>query len=252
MTKRTIRRWPHVKSSRGFTLVEILVVIAIIAILAALIFPVFSSAREKGRQAHCLSNLRQLGSAFVEYTQDYDGVLPTAPLWRSELRVYFGSGNGSGGQTLGVDFMRCPSAPDENYATYGINYPFVMGIGPYDDPMYPGWPGSAMLDKVPAEVYIVADTFYKDWGRGQYAIYGTIPHPGTGLWQFDHDWDGDGLLDSSYEEVHCEGPYNGWGPVHHGGANCLFADGHAKWVSKQAFVTNRDGLWGSNVWSEYR
>jgi len=57
---------------RGFTLIELLVVIAIIAILAAILFPVFARAREKARQASCLSNLKQLGLADLMYAQDYD------------------------------------------------------------------------------------------------------------------------------------------------------------------------------------
>ncbi len=61
---------------RGFTLIELLVVIAIIAILAAILFPVFAQAREKARQASCISNMRQIGTSVRMYSQDYDEEFP--------------------------------------------------------------------------------------------------------------------------------------------------------------------------------
>ena len=60
----------------GFTLIEILVVVAIIALLAAILFPAFARARENGRRASCQSNLKQLGMAFLQYSQDYDEHYP--------------------------------------------------------------------------------------------------------------------------------------------------------------------------------
>jgi prepilin-type N-terminal cleavage/methylation domain-containing protein/prepilin-type processing-associated H-X9-DG protein len=60
------------RRTKGFTLIELLVVIAIIAILAAILFPVFAQARDKARQAACLSNTKQIATAIHLYIQDYD------------------------------------------------------------------------------------------------------------------------------------------------------------------------------------
>jgi prepilin-type N-terminal cleavage/methylation domain-containing protein len=64
---------------RGFTLIELLVVIAIIAVLAAILMPVIWRAREKARQAHCISNLQQIAVAMKAYWQDYRQY-PPAPM----------------------------------------------------------------------------------------------------------------------------------------------------------------------------
>ena len=71
-----MRNLPDQKHRRGFTLIELLVVIAIISLLAAILFPVFSRARENARRSSCLSNLKQIGLGMMQYTQDYDERYP--------------------------------------------------------------------------------------------------------------------------------------------------------------------------------
>ena len=61
------------RKSSGFTMIELLVVIAIIAILAAILFPIFAKARESGKRAACLGNMRQLGVGIRLYCEDYYG-----------------------------------------------------------------------------------------------------------------------------------------------------------------------------------
>ena len=69
----------------GFTLIEILVVISIIAILAAILFPVFARAKEAAKKTTCLANMRQIGAAFALYLNDYDDVMPDRRDLKSSL-----------------------------------------------------------------------------------------------------------------------------------------------------------------------
>src|SRR5438105_1891608 len=73
---------------RGFTLIELLVVIAIIVILAGILFPVFAQAREKARQAGCLSNLKQIGTGSAGCRPaTAPGTASTMPAIRSTTRM---------------------------------------------------------------------------------------------------------------------------------------------------------------------
>ncbi len=71
----------HKLRPSGFTLIELLVVISIIAILAAILFPVFAKARNKAHQTQCLSNIKQIGLAFQMYVNDYGEMLPNVYNW---------------------------------------------------------------------------------------------------------------------------------------------------------------------------
>jgi len=68
--------WPTGAIAKGFTLIELLIVIGVIAILAALLFPLLSQARGRAQGAYCLNNNRQLALAWQLYADDHNGALP--------------------------------------------------------------------------------------------------------------------------------------------------------------------------------
>ena len=100
---------------RGFTLIELLVVIAIIAILAAILFPVFAKAREKARQTSCLSNVKQITLAMIQYVQDYDECMPyhsNAGCWMLTILPY----------AKNDQIFNCPSTATIGTPTNGLDY----------------------------------------------------------------------------------------------------------------------------------
>ena len=90
------------RSRSGFTLVEFTVVITIIALLAAILFPVFAQARKTATKQQCLSNLHQVGMALQLYARDYDGHLPPA---HNDLRPLLTQYADS------ESILRCPEDP---------------------------------------------------------------------------------------------------------------------------------------------
>ncbi len=151
----------------GFTLIELLVVIAIIAILAAMLLPLLSKAREKARQALCMSNLKQLGIAAYMYCDDYDGWLPLpriyggSPYWYDCLAISLGLCDrnfrykiGGGAYTYFVNVpasfrkTTCFSCPSDRIT--GMSYAMNVQIGaPSLDTTDPSRFAKRRLSKVP-------------------------------------------------------------------------------------------------------
>ena len=119
----TIAPRSRTKFKSGFTLIELLVVIAI---LAAILFPVFAQAREKARQASCMSNLRQIGLAMMQYTQDSDETMfPWLEYTASTLNFWDGM----------VDFG---SGPPKYEPGKGLLQPYMKNIQIQDCPTAAG------------------------------------------------------------------------------------------------------------------
>jgi len=123
------------RPSSGFTLIELLVVIAIIAILAAILFPVFARAREKAREASCISNLKQIGLAVHMYAQDYDELTPLANEFPASPPPADAYHQGPPGifdvlqpYTKNQQIFRCPSDRDNMFKTQGTSYDYGLGL----------------------------------------------------------------------------------------------------------------------------
>ena len=180
----------------GFTLIELLVVIAIIAILAAILFPVFAKAREKARQTSCLSNVKQLALAILQYSQDYDEQFP-----------YY----------CGFDIAVFPNGVSgSNYWPNRI-YPYVKNVQAYNCPSAPTqWKGEPNGSQVMLGVNLNICTLNVSQSQivypSQTALIGDTQ--GTSYVFFNTYQSGRGLS-----------------PRHNGGANIGFCDGHAKWYA---------------------
>jgi prepilin-type N-terminal cleavage/methylation domain-containing protein len=144
----------------GFTLVELLTVVAIIALLSAILFPVFAWARESARRTTCLSNLRQLVTAHRLYVQDCDETLPAWFLpgptglitWPSFLYGYYQSPQIlHQGFVPPADMIQPPCLADYALLTWGPRGDDTSG-SPHSR-----WPGSVWLEGKPGQPMRLAE-----------------------------------------------------------------------------------------------
>jgi prepilin-type N-terminal cleavage/methylation domain-containing protein len=221
--------------SKGFTLIELLVVIAIIAILAAILFPVFAQARDKARQTACLSNAKQIGTAVMMYTQDYDERYPSIDFAKYLIVIL--------PYTKNEEIWKCPNESGR--------YTVPAQAGAFNPPMardiniswggngnvLGGWDNSTTPQSTPKSITRVQDV------AGTVLLAETLvrsPAPATG-----------NVAEAAFEacmdmrHVWHHRQYNGgvggtWpygavgggrlGARHARGGNVIWADYHAKWV----------------------
>jgi prepilin-type N-terminal cleavage/methylation domain-containing protein/prepilin-type processing-associated H-X9-DG protein len=230
------------RGKMGFTLIELLVVIAIIAILAAILFPVFARARENARRSSCQSNLKQIGLAMLQYTQDYDERLPVAQCggagcdtlsnsWDENTAPYMGQKVSSAtgvnpGQFAGI--FACPSdsigrggGGNNTVRTYAvaIGYEWNTPSGGTARPFIrsatntSNFVGLALADiESPADTILVAERphQFNEWAHSN---GGLVHRAQVAFW-------GPTQIDG----------VTGGQPIHFDGWNYLFTDGHVKWV----------------------
>jgi prepilin-type N-terminal cleavage/methylation domain-containing protein/prepilin-type processing-associated H-X9-DG protein len=263
------------RNKKAFTLIELLVVIAIIAILAAILFPVFAKAREKARQAACLSNMKQIGLAMIMYTEDYDECFPVSfnqglstadpDCIMQKIQPYIKNTNvfvcpspakwdfASMWSTWygGVDNNLYPLNPGGSFANFDLLYPgyntwvtppytsYAWNGAVFETPLATGAPAPVTDASVGSPASIIAGYDYGSTQNMEFQFpyrFGTGETPGYVGKYFGWNY---------FYAINAFVAWGGTGQMyatHNGGANFVFMDGHAKWMLPTALTTGMFGL----------
>ena len=223
---------------QGFTLIEVLVVIAIIGTLAAILFPVFARSREKARQTACLSNNKQIGLAFQQYSQDYDERYPAGDDVRYSYR-----GGWAGRIYPYIKSAAVFTCPDDTHQATGpgvsLSYAMNAFLVSVPDPItgIPVTTRTVPQFSEPSRLLCLLEVTGQTVNVADPAEAGNFrsPEDAGGNFVYADSSGNGGCCDSTWR--YQTGPMasgthgNGQdGPARHGdGSNILLADGHAKW-----------------------
>ena len=220
----------------AFTLIELLTVIAVIAVLSAILIPAVGRARESANQSKCISNLRQIGVAVQSYANEHKGRYPEAwhkgeagKPWCRAIEPYVGmESDGAEPDNL----FHCPAVEDDlhhGWSDYGYNE--NLGLGKRDEGNEPNPPFVARRVNIldPAKVVVVGDC-------GDVAT-------GEASWHFKALQYGRGF-ESEKSVPHCR---------HNGMANLAFLDNHVESLTweemdlRKEEMFGRDRFYGSGI-----
>jgi len=239
---------------RGFTLIEILVVIAIIVILAAILFPVFARARENARRASCQSNLKQIALGILQYTQDFDEHYPLA---------YDGTFTPQVFHTQTIAGM-----PGTVYTTVGTTgaiswmdmiFPYVKSIQVFQCPSQP-LPNMPYDSKNPFRYHASsygysgafngydADHYGRGGGNRNIAITLAAVHSPSEVALVVDFLSSYNSENQAYSFVKYKDGSNPDTSPHFEGTNIAYADGHVKWMKTSVMVGPyvESGNWSSS------
>jgi len=207
----------------AFTLIELLVVVAIISILAAILLPTLNKARDAGKRAACVSNLRQIGVALIMYASDNSSQAPPGETYTAHY--------GTSSQPFSTAFGRL-------IGTYLPAPASCKGTSVW---RCPAQTDTTWLNETPWAWNTNSDTSrwrgtYSYAFRTRHPVNGTMQNPanmtpfnGTGPWPGVRITDGN----FSYAFDHLPSPTAGYGRItcHKAGYNCVFYDGHVQFFA---------------------
>ena len=207
----------------GFTLIELLIVIAVIVILAALLLPVFQSARTRAYQTQCASNLRQIGLGLILYEQENDEkLMPGQKLALPDPVTgndYAGWAGACSQYVRAEPVFVCPTDGTQQIVVGGeTRYPltYFMNLNLSGKVTPDGLPLSALT--APANTVLVSEST----GGGWSAETARLDNPG----------ETDSIFANDFVSIVAPGANR-----HQGGRNFLLADGHVKWIRPETVST---------------